>query len=52
MLYSFEVDFYKYCKLCEHSKKSEHFIKCNECLGVPMSYDSEKPINFKEKGEK
>lgn len=44
-----EVDFYKYCKTCEHEKINGDEEPCNECLTNPTNTYSHKPINYKEK---
>lgn len=42
-----EVNFTKYCPLCEDADTYEEKDPCNECLGFPMNEHSEKPIYFK-----
>ncbi|WP_173697869.1 hypothetical protein [Blautia wexlerae] len=44
-----EVNFTKYCPLCEDADTYEEKDPCNECLSVPMNEHSEKPIYFKPK---
>lgn len=44
-----EVNFTKYCPLCEDADTYEEKDPCNECLGFPMNEHSEKPIYFKPK---
>lgn len=46
-----EVNFTKYCPLCEEADTHEEKDPCNECLGVPMNEHSEKPVYFKPKKE-
>lgn len=43
------VNFTKYCPLCEDADTYEEKDPCNECLGFPMNEHSEKPIYFKPK---
>lgn len=43
-----EVDFAKYCKLCEHKDLDEKFDPCCECLDYEVNFSSSKPVNFKE----
>ncbi len=45
-----EVDFKKYCLLCEHEKKEDWKDPCCECLEYGMNEGTAKPIHFKEKG--
>ena len=42
-----EVNFSKYCPLCEYADLYEEKDPCNECLGVPMYEHSEKPVCYK-----
>lgn len=44
-----EVNFTKYCPLCEEADTYEEKDPCNECLGFPMNEHSEKPVYFKPK---
>lgn len=44
-----EVNFTKYCPLCEDADTYEEKDPCNECLSVPMNEHSEKPVYFKPK---
>ena len=44
-----EVNFTKYCPLCEEADTHEEKDPCNECLSVPMNEHSEKPVYFKPK---
>lgn len=44
-----EVNFTKYCPLCEDADTYEEKDPCNECLGFPMNEHSEKPVYFKPK---
>lgn len=44
-----EVNFTKYCPLCEEVDTCEEKDPCNECLGVLMNEHSEKPVYFKPK---
>lgn len=44
-----EVNFTKYCPLCEEADTYEEKDPCNECLGIPMNAHSEKPVYFKPK---
>lgn len=44
-----EVNFTKYCPLCEEADTHEEKDPCNECLGFPMNEHSEKPVYFKPK---
>ena len=36
-----EVNFPKYCPLCEYADLYEEKDPCNECLGIPMNEHSE-----------
>lgn len=47
-----EVDYEKYCKLCEHKDTKEFEDPCNECLDNPTNLYSRKPIKYKEKEQK
>lgn len=42
-----EVNFSKYCPLCEYADLYEEKDPCNVCLGVPMNEHSEKPVCYK-----
>lgn len=42
-----EVNFSKYCPLCEYADLYEEKDPCNECLGIPMNEHSEKPVCYK-----
>lgn len=42
-----EVNFPKYCPLCEYADLYEGKDPCNECLGIPMNEHSEKPVCYK-----
>ena len=42
-----EVNFSKYCPLCEYADLYEEKDPCNKCLGVPMNEHSEKPVCYK-----
>ena len=44
-----EVNFTKYCPLCEDADTYKEKDPCNECLGFPMNEHSEKPVYFKPK---
>lgn len=44
-----EVNFYKYCPLCEHRDKADADDPCNECLENPSNVNSRKPVMFKER---
>ena len=43
-----EVDFAKYCKLCEHKDVKENKDPCCECLDYGINFGISKPVNFKE----
>ena len=43
-----EVNFFEYCRKCEHYKVNAWDDPCDECLTNPVNEDSHKPINFKE----
>lgn len=44
-----EVRFDKYCENCKYSKTPETEDPCDECLNCPMNFESNKPVNWKEK---
>lgn len=44
-----EVDFKKYCPLCEYEKKLESEDPCYDCLACPAQQNTHKPLYFKEK---
>ena len=44
-----EVNFTKYCPLCEEADTHEEKDPCNVCLFFPMNEHSEKPVYFKPK---
>ena len=44
-----EVDFKKYCPLCEHEKLKDWKDPCCECLEYGMNEGTSKPVFFKEK---
>ena len=44
-----EVDFEKYCKICEYCDTPETDDPCFDCLDEPVNLHSRKPVNFKEK---
>ena len=46
------VEFIIYCPKCEFKDTVETEEPCNECLTSPVNIDSQKPVNFKEKGVK
>lgn len=46
-----EVRFDIYCKTCASEKVKETDDPCNECLSNPSNFNSEKPVNWKEKDE-
>lgn len=46
-----EVDYAKWCPLCEHHEEEESADDCNDCLNTPFAYDSRKPLYFKEADE-
>lgn len=43
------VDFYKYCKKCEHEDLNEKYEPCNECLTIAGRVGTRKPQYYKEK---
>lgn len=43
------VRFWEYCSKCEYLKVSETEDPCNECLTHASNFDSEQPVNYKEK---
>lgn len=46
-----EVDFHKYCQLCEHFEENENDPNspCYDCLAEPTNLYSKQPVYFKEK---
>ena len=42
-------NFRLYCPKCEHYEAPEDKDPCNECLTYPTNYESEKPVNYKER---
>lgn len=44
-----EVYFDKYCKTCQHEKKSDQDDPCDLCVRTPVNLYSHKPINWEEK---
>ena len=40
------VEFDKYCKTCEHSKKKEHEDPCFDCLAEPARVETHKPLKY------
>lgn len=44
----FEVDFAKYCKICEHKETLESKDPCNYCLSRGFNINSKKPVCYKE----
>ena len=44
-----EVYFDQYCKTCEHKDSPESEDPCYECLDEPVTYESHKPVKYKEK---
>lgn len=43
-----EVNFAKYCPLCESKDIPDVKDPCNNCLDEPMNLHSEKPVEWKE----
>lgn len=43
------VEFSKYCDICKYKDLPETKDPCNECLGVPARYGTEKPEKWEEK---
>lgn len=43
------VEFDKYCKTCQHSKKKEHEDPCFDCLAEPARLETHKPLKYEEK---
>ena len=44
-----EVNFEKFCPLCEFTKTKEYDEPCNTCLENGMNEETEKPTCWKEK---
>lgn len=44
----FEVDFAKYCELCQHWDKDETQEPCCQCLYYSYNEESRKPVYYKE----
>lgn len=44
-----EVYFSEYCEKCKNHDTKETDEPCNECLDIPMRYNSHKPEKFEEK---
>lgn len=46
-----EVDFEKYCKLCEYEKSDPDLedSPCSHCLDYPTNQFTSKPVDFKNK---
>jgi len=43
------VDF-SYCRYCEHYKKKESDLPCDDCLDNPVNTESARPVYFKSTG--
>ena len=43
------VEYHKYCDSCKHKDVDDHEEPCNVCLGTPLNWCSEKPINYEAK---
>lgn len=43
-----EVDFHKYCGICEFKNMKDADEPCSECLDNPINLYSHKPVKFKE----
>ena len=41
-----EVDFAKYCPLCENFSKKEDEDPCYDCLATPTNISSHKPVFY------
>lgn len=44
-----EVDFNKYCPLCECYELNDFENPCDDCLTWPVNLNTSKPMHFKEK---
>ena len=44
-----EVDYFTYCKTCQHKDVPETEEPCNECLEKPTNEHSVKPVMYEEK---
>lgn len=42
------VEFYRYCKKCKHSDRSEHKPPCSECISEPVREYSHRPAKYEE----
>lgn len=42
------VDFDKWCPKCKHKDINSTDMPCDECLSHPVSFNSERPVNFEE----
>ena len=45
------VHFHEYCENCVYFAAKSTEEPCDTCLGIPVSNNSHKPVNFKRKGE-
>ena len=44
-----EVNFYEYCRTCEHFEKDAEEDPCCDCLAEPVNLNSHKPVNWEER---
>lgn len=42
------VDFDKWCPMCKYKDIKSTDMPCDECLSHPVSFNSERPVNFEE----
>ena len=46
------VHYEKYCERCEHLNDEDWKDSCHFCLSNPINFETDAPVNFKDKDKK
>lgn len=45
-----EVYYHEYCPKCKHREVKNVEEPCDECLGEPLNWNTNRPVKYEEKG--